>query len=321
MKNETDVQIKYSSSLRYCYYYLRVNIARRSRFASHAAVSLAGCATVLLAGCATVLLAGCATILLAGCATILLAGCATTTAPGAVGVERRQIMLAPAEQVNQMAAQGYLELKQESAQKQQLDQNSAQVDRINKIVQRLTPKTSVFREDAPGWAWETHVVTSDEVNAFCMPGGKIAVYTGLLNKVQPTDAELAAVLGHEIAHALREHGRERLSQQMIQEGGLKALVGISRLDPRYAQAASQVANVLITLPYSRVQESEADELGVELMARAGYDPQEAVSLWKKMAAVGGKSHQPEFLSTHPSDAHRIARIQGLLPKVEPLYKR
>ena len=250
---------------------------------------------------------------------LLLPGCATTTDSGVVGVTRSQLMLLPAEKVDAMAVKGYDDLKANAIDKDIFDQDQADVDRVSMIVRKLVPETAVFRSDAPAWQWESHVIRSSEVNAFCMPGGKIIVYSGFLKKVQPTDGELAAVLGHEISHALREHGRERLSREAAQNGVLELLFGIDRWDAAYAGAAQQVTQLLIGLRYDRTQETEADDMGLELMARAGFEPQEAIALWKKMARLGS-TNTPEFLSDHPSDEHRQARLEKLLPKVEPLFE-
>lgn len=249
----------------------------------------------------------------------VLLACASTTDKGAVGVERRQFMVMSSDQVDSMSAQGYEDMKKQAAQKGGLDQNAEYVRRLAEISRRLIPATAVFRKDAPGWKWEYHVFTSPDLNAFCMPGGKMAIYSGLIEKLKLTDGEIAAVMGHEIAHALREHGRERLSEEMLKQGGLQILVATGKLDPKWAGAASTVSGLLLTLPHGRTQESEADHIGVELMARAGYDPREALTLWKKMgsASQGGT---PEFLSTHPSSDRRLREIESLLPQVEPLYR-
>jgi predicted Zn-dependent protease len=258
-------------------------------------------------------------ILFVGLLCFVLAGCASTTESGVVGVERRQFMLVGTQQIDDMASKGYEEMKREAAKNGILDKDPAQVERVNQIIKRLIPQTAVFRKDAPGWKWESHVITTKELNAFCMPGGKMMIYTGLIDQLKLTDAEIAAVMGHEIAHALREHGRERISEEMLVQGGLQVLVATNKLDPKYATAAGSVSALLLTLPHGRKQESEADTIGVELMARAGYNPEEALSLWKKMEAAGGKA--PEFLSTHPSSERRMKDIQELLPKVMPLYRK
>jgi predicted Zn-dependent protease len=163
------------------------------------------------------------------------------------------------------------------------------------------------------------VITLDEVNAWCMPHGKIAVYTGLLQKIQPSDDELAAVLGHEMGHALREHTREQISQEM----GTQTLLGIAGALFGLGQTAQSLgamaANVTIGLPKSRTDETEADRIGVELAARAGYDPRAAVNLWEKMEKLAGGSQPPQWLSTHPSNESRIADVRQYAEKVMPLY--
>lgn len=249
----------------------------------------------------------------------LLCSCATTTREGAVGVDRKQFMLLSSSEVVSLSKKGYAQTKQEAQKAGTLDTNRAQVARVQEIARRLIPHTAIFRADATSWAWEEHVITSNELNAYCMPGGKIMFYTALIEKLQLSDAEIAAVMGHEIAHALREHGRERMSEQMAQNIGMQALMIFGHVDPKYMGAGAMAANVALTLPHSRGQESEADTIGLELMARAGYNPEEAVTLWKKMGSQGGKK-PPALLSTHPADDVRMHNIQALLPKVMPLYQ-
>jgi predicted Zn-dependent protease len=251
-------------------------------------------------------------------AAALLTGCQTveTTKSSAVGVDRKQHMAVSAEQVDASAAQAYDEVLAQAKQKGALDQNPAQVERVKSIAARLSPVTGALRPDAPGWKWETHVLSTKEVNAWCMPGGKIAVYTGLLDKLKPTDDELAAVMGHEIGHALREHGRERASEQMIEQIGVGILGALTGINTGLAQT---VADVTISLPHSRQQETEADRIGVELAARAGFNPHGAVTLWEKMAKLGG-SEPPQFLSTHPSNETRLADLEKYADKVMPLYQ-
>ncbi|MNQ40904.1 TPR repeat-containing protein YfgC precursor [compost metagenome] len=165
-----------------------------------------------------------------------------------------------------------------------------------------------------------HVLSSDEINAWCMPGGKIAVYTGLIAKIKPSDDELAAVLGHEIAHALREHARERVSQQMATNLGLSVL-SIAMGSSAATDLGEQLTSVMFTLPNSRTHETEADRMGVELAARAGYDPRAAVTLWQKMGAAEQGNAPPEILSTHPSASSRIGDLQAAAQKVMPLYEQ
>jgi predicted Zn-dependent protease len=253
---------------------------------------------------------------------VAAAGCQTvqTTQPGAVGVERKQSMLFSSAEVNASASQAYQQLISGAGKKGQVNEDPAQTARVRAVANRLIPQTRVFRADAPGWDWEINVITSKDVNAWCMPGGKIAVYTGLLEKLKPTDDELAAVMGHEIAHALREHGRERASQAMAQGIALSILgvvTGVSRGGMDLTQA---VVNVTLNLPNSREHETEADRIGVELSARAGYDPRAAVQVWEKMSQLGG-SAPAEILSTHPSPATRIADLKVYAARVMPLYQQ
>jgi len=254
-------------------------------------------------------------------AAALLGACQSvqTTQPGAIGVDRKQTMMLSSAEVDSAAVQAYRQTIQGASRKGALNRDPAQVNRVRAIASRLIPATGAFRGDAPSWKWEVNVVASSEVNAWCMPGGKIAVYTGLIEKLRPTDDELAAVMGHEIAHALREHGRERASQQMVQQtvvGVGAALLGIGDAG---ASLANVVADVTVGLPYSREFEREADRIGIELSARAGFDPRAAITLWQKMTQVGGGG-PPQFLSTHPAPENRIADLQGYSVKVMPLYE-
>jgi predicted Zn-dependent protease len=164
-----------------------------------------------------------------------------------------------------------------------------------------------------------NVITTQEVNAWCMPGGKIAVYTGLISSLKITDDELAAVMGHEIGHALREHGRERASEQLAEQLGVTVLEAALGLGDVGKQLTQTILDVTLSLPHSRTQETEADRIGVELAARSGYDPRAAVSLWQKMGKLGGDK-PPEWLSTHPSDQTRTRDVQGYAERVMPLYE-
>lgn len=252
-----------------------------------------------------------------------VAGCTTvqTTQSGTVGVDRKQFIAAsvPAAQLQQAADKQYSEMMAEARAAGALDANAAQVQRVRTITNRLIAQVGAFRPDAANWPWEIHVISSDDVNAWCMPGGKMAIYTGLINRIKPTDDELAAVLGHEMAHALREHSREQISQQMATKMGLSVLSAVTGM-PAAGDLGAALTNVMFTLPNSRTHESEADLIGVELAARAGYDPRAAVTLWQKMGALSGGGAPPEFLSTHPSAATRSTELQRNAEKVMPLYE-
>jgi predicted Zn-dependent protease len=258
---------------------------------------------------------------------LMLTSCQTvqTTRGGEVGVDRPQKMsvFAPsAEQVNAVARQQYLQVTQAADKEGALNRDPMQTERVRRIAQRLIPHTAVFRDDAVRWPWQVNVLTSDEVNAWCMPGGKIAVYTGLIEQLELTDDELAAVMGHEIAHALREHARERMGRQQATAVG--SAVGSAALEiftgVRLGQLGDTFAQAMFVLPNSRENEQEADRIGVELAARADYDPRAAVSLWQKMAAVSG-GQPPQWLSTHPSHETRIRDLQDYAQRVLPLYEK
>ncbi len=252
---------------------------------------------------------------------LALASCQTvqTTQPGAVGVERQQSMLLSSAQVDKSAAQAYQQEMKKAAGKNALNRDAAQVARVKAVAQRLIPATAAFRPDAPRWAWEVNVITSKDVNAWAMPGGKMAVYTGLIDQLKVTDDELAAVMGHEIAHALREHGRERASQAMAQSIALSIGGALLGLGDSSVQLAQIITDVTINLPNSREHEVEADRIGVELAARAGYDPRAAVTLWQKMGQVGGAA-PPQFLSTHPAPQNRQKDLTAYAARVMPLYE-
>jgi predicted Zn-dependent protease len=250
----------------------------------------------------------------------ILGGCETTTTGGAVGADRKQLMLVSSQELDQMSTQAYAKLRAEAAGKGALNQDQAMLQRVRAIAARIQPQTRVFRADAPAWKWEVNVISSNELNAFCMPGGKIMFYSGLINQLKLTDNEIAVVMGHEIAHALREHSREQVSQAMAAQTAIGIGAALFGLGEGSAGLANAGYEALIASRFSRNDESEADRIGLELTARAGYDPRAGVTLWQKMmsASQGGKS--PEFLSSHPAEASRVQQIQTLLPTVLPLYE-
>ncbi|MGB6055883.1 MAG: M48 family metallopeptidase [Burkholderiaceae bacterium] len=253
---------------------------------------------------------------------LALVSCETvqTTQGGAVGIEREQRMAVSSQQIDQAATQEYAQVLAAERKKGTLNRDQAQLNRVRAVADRLIAQTAAFRPDARHWKWEVNVIASSEINAWCMPGGKIAVYTGLLEKLKLSDDELAAVMGHEIAHALREHARERASEQMV-AGSLisigSAILGVGDLGQQGAQYAYMG---LVGLPNSRAHETEADRIGVELAARAGYDPRAAVTLWQKMGQAGG-SEPMKFLSTHPSREDRMADLGVYSQRVMPLYEQ
>jgi predicted Zn-dependent protease len=258
----------------------------------------------------------------AAVAAAFLPGCQTvdTTKAGVVGVDRDQRMMVSSEEVNAGSAKAYAQMMAEAKKKGVLDKDPDTLKRVREITGRLIPHTRVFRPDAVKWPWEVHVISIEEVNAWCMPHGKMAMYTGLIEKLNATDDEIAAVMGHEIAHALREHSRERMSRQMATQLGVGlvgALFGIGELGQGIA---GQVAEVTLNLPNSRLHETESDRIGVELAARAGYDPRAAVRLWEKMGKLGG-GQPPKWLSTHPPHEERIKDLKEYAAKVMPLYSK
>lgn len=260
------------------------------------------------------------TVLAASLSVLSLGGCSSTTSSGAIGVDRQQLLLVSSEEVLQMSAQSYATTLQEARAKGLLDTNTAQVNRLKGIANRIVGQVGVYRQDAAKWNWEVHTIKSNELNAFVMPGGKVMFYTGIIERLNLTDDEIAAIMAHEVSHALREHSRERLSREYATQTGIGVAASIFGLSQGQAQIASVAGDLGISRPHSRTQESEADQIGLELMARAGYNPQAAITLWQKMQRAN-QGEPPQFLSTHPSSSNRIAELQALMPKVLPLYQQ
>ncbi len=264
---------------------------------------------------------------LAGCAmtaALMLSPLAVPLADAREGVEVGKnsafTKLVPAEDIERSAAQQYQQMMGQASAKNALGpRDNPQVVRLRAIATKIIPFTLEWNPRAKDWKWEVNLIGSNQINAFCMPGGKIAFYSGILEQLKLTDDEVAMVMGHEIAHALREHARERMGKNAATSIGatvLGQLFGLGQL----GQTVTNYGAQLLTLQFSREDESEADLVGMELAARAGYNPQAGVSLWNKMGAAS-KGAPPQWLSTHPSGASRIADIERNLPKVLPLYER
>ncbi|MBU3621634.1 M48 family metallopeptidase [Polynucleobacter sp. CS-Odin-A6] len=249
----------------------------------------------------------------------LLSACANTTRPGAVGVNRSQFMMISSSEVNRLSAASYNEQNQKAKEKNVLVTSGQTYDRLKVIANRLIPQAESFRDDTKQWDWRLTLIDAPVLNATCAPGGKITFYTGMIEQLNLNDDEIAAIMGHEIAHALREHGRERLSQAMAQNLVVNVAMAAAGGYGAAVSAANQAAYYVLILPNSRENESEADAIGLELAARAGYNPMAAISVWQKMIKATKGKNPPEFLSTHPSGETRIEQLTSLMPAVEPLY--
>jgi len=239
-----------------------------------------------------------------------------------VGSGSRLRQLVPAQTLEEAATEQYQQLlAQAKAQGALAPAGNPQLQRLHVIAQRLIPYAQSWNERARAWRWEVNLIGSKEINAFCMPGGKIAFYTGILDKLALTDDETAMIMGHEMAHALREHSREQLAKSQATNIGLSLgaqLLGLGDL----GNAAAKVGAQLLSLQFSRSDESDADLVGLEMAARAGYNPRAAVTLWEKMGkATGSSGGGLAFLSTHPSGPDRIRELQRNVPKVDGLYKQ
>ena len=245
-----------------------------------------------------------------------------------VGGQSTFAKLVPAAEVEQAAAQQYAQLLEEARAKDALlPAGHTQTQRLRYIAQRIVPYAAPWNARAKQWKWEVNGLKSKEINAFCMPGGKIAFFTGLLERLNLSDDEVAMVMGHEVAHALREHARERMGKSAATSLGIELGAALFGLGGGSRYLAS-LGNQLLQLKFSRDDESEADLVGMELAARAGYDPRAGVSLWTKMGQAtgagrsgGGGSKLAEYGSTHPQGQTRIKDIEAALPKVLPLYEQ
>ena len=242
-------------------------------------------------------------IALALAASLALAACQSAPVTG-----RQQFIVVSDSEASQLGAQAFQEILAESTVSKDPEMNAM----VQRVGQRIAAATGIS-----GYDWEFVVIEDPEPNAFCLPGGKVAVQTGMF-QVAKTEAQLAAVMGHEIAHATAHHSAERMSQQMAMQYGLQAAGATSEFAAQNIELLAQAATLGVILPFSRDQEAEADEIGLIYMARAGYDPRAAIDLWRNMEAYAGPGG-PEFLSTHPATGNRIAELEAAMPRALAIY--
>jgi predicted Zn-dependent protease len=254
-------------------------------------------------------------ILVISFAALALALVACATSP----TGRSQLMLISSDQAISASRTAYVQQMRQFREEGMISQDKALVDRINRITGRLVTQAIQMRPKTESWEWSVEVIDDpDTVNAWCMAGGRMAIYTGLIEQTKATDDEIAQVMGHEIAHALADHTAERMSVVMATQLGIFA-VGATTRDDRAMAGTAAAALLAVNLPNSRAAETEADRIGIELAAKAGYRPQAAVSLWQKMGEVGGKG-PPQFLSTHPAPGNRQQTLSKLVPQMMPYYE-
>lgn len=254
------------------------------------------------------------------CMASILVACATNPVTG-----RRQLMLVSEGQAISASKEAYVEMLKPIKSEGKLDSDPKVKERVDRITEKLVAQAIKFRPETENWEWSVHVIDDPEtVNAWCMAGGKMAVYTGLIEKIQPTDDELAQVMGHEIAHALSNHTAERMSMAMASQAAVAAAGVYAASRNQNVQTtlagASLAAAVALQLPNSRESEAESDRIGIELAAKAGYDPHAAVTLWKKMAEESGSKSKFDWLSTHPAPAKRMEHLAELVPQMMPYYE-
>jgi predicted Zn-dependent protease len=246
-------------------------------------------------------------------ALLVLAACATSP------TGRRQLMLVSPDEAISASKSAYIQQMQDFDKKGQISTDPELISRVNTITGRLVAQAIKARPDTKDWEWSVEVIDDpDTVNAWCMAGGRMAIYTGLIEKTKATDDEIAQVMGHEIAHALANHTAERMSVAMVSQMGVVA-AGVATRDAGVMVGAAAAAQLAVSLPNSRASETEADRIGIELAARAGYDPRAAATLWEKMAKVGGEG-PPQFLSTHPAPGNRQQTLGALAPSMMKYYE-
>ena len=238
---------------------------------------------------------------------------------------RKQLMLVPESQAIAASKDAYTQTLAPIQKAGKLNDDAALKARVDKITARLVAQAILYRPDTANWDWQVAVIDDPKtLNAWCMAGGRMAIYTGIIQKLNLTDDEIAEVMGHEIAHALAKHTAERMSTAMASDVALQvgaALLGGGSATTQMAlQAAAVATTVGVQLPNSRQQEAEADRIGIELAAKAGYDPHAAVTLWQKMIQATGESGKSDFLSTHPASEKRVDSLSALVAQMMPYYE-
>lgn len=248
------------------------------------------------------------------CFAILASGCATSP------TGRTQLMLISESQAIAASRQAYLQLMQPLADEGRINTDARVFDRVKRLTSPIIAQAIAVRPETQTWDWQIQVIDDpDTVNAWAMAGGKMAVYTGLIDQLQLSDDELAQVIAHEVAHALAKHSAEKMSIAAATQVGMTAVAIAADQRPVVLQGAALLAGLAVELPYSRSMETEADRIGIELAARAGFDPRAAVSLWDKMIATERRA-PPQYLSTHPNPAARRGAAAELVPSMLPLYQ-
>jgi predicted Zn-dependent protease len=255
----------------------------------------------------------------------LLAIVVVASCQNAPVTDRKQFMLVPESQAIEASAEAYAQVLAPIQKQGKLNDNAAMKARVDKITARLVAQAIKYRPETESWNWQVAVIDDPKtLNAWCMAGGMMAIYSGIITQLNLTDDEIAQVMGHEISHALAKHTAERMSTAMASQAALQigaALLGIdSASNPMALQAAAAATTVGVQLPNSRKQESEADRIGIELAAKAGYDPHAAPRLWEKMLQATGNRGQPDFLSTHPQSEKRQEALAALIPQMMPYYE-
>jgi len=251
--------------------------------------------------------------------TLVVTACQTAPVTG-----RKQLMLVPESQAIQASTQAYAEVLAPIRKQGKLNDDPAMKARVDRITARLVAQAIKYRPETESWDWQVAVIDDPKtLNAWCMAGGRMAIYSGIITQLSLSDDEIAQVMGHEIAHALAKHTAERMSTAMASDAALQIgallLGGDSATNQLTLKAAAAATTVGVQLPNSRQQESEADRIGIELAAKAGYDPHAAPKLWEKMLQATGSKGQSDFLSTHPQSEKREAALAALIPQMMPYY--